>query len=78
MLKVRQKLVNKINKYMFSKLVGVVSTHFIRENNETSFVAQELEMLPVKIFMHNMVDDSFAIRKITIVVNGCCVLFLST
>ena len=59
----KSELVSRINNYMFSKISGIVPHHYLRKVDDSSFLATKLDIMPVKVFIHNFVDGSLVDRK---------------
>ena len=59
----KAKYTSAVNKYMFKKLSTSIPHHYLRENDETSFVAKKLDIIPVKIVMRNFSAGSILERK---------------
>lgn len=52
-----------INKYFFSLINGAVPNHIISFNNDASFVAKKLTMIPIKLVVRNFAAGSICERK---------------
>lgn len=59
----KARVTSSINKYCFNLIKNSIPTHIVSFNNDSSFVAKKLTMIPVKIIIRNFAAGSICERK---------------